>query len=264
MKRKRWLHEFSWYELEEALAGIDTALIPTGSIEEEGRHLPLGVDTLVASEVASRVVEKVDAIVTPPLWVSYSEWHSGFKGTLSLRQDTVVDVLRQICEQLILYGFKRFLFVNAHVGNDEPIAIVSNTLRAQHNVVCAMVNLWSLANELAQNEGDFVESRFTHAGEIMTSVMLALHPNLVRLDLAQAESIRSESSALTQENSSRVRYREGHAKVYRLSSEVTKSGAMGDPGSATREKGEKVLEAWIDYLIGFVQELQRLSTSKDW
>lgn len=259
MVKKKRLHELSWEEFKEVRKEIDTILIPIGSVEQEGPHLPLGVDSLIALEIADKVTEKAEVLVVPPIWVGYSDWHSSFPGTLSLSQETLTRMLREICSQLIEQGFKRFLFVNMHVGNDAPIAVVGNELRKKYQVLIAMVNLWALANEMAQNIEELNEKRFTHGGEIMTSVMLALYPNLVNMEKAKPEYTKSEIPTLVQKNSSRVRFQNHHVSVYRLSAEVTKSGVMGNPTGATKEKGEEIIERWIHYVTGFIKEFKQLS-----
>ena len=254
MLEKKQLQELSWAEFEELQKEIDTILIPIGSVEQEGPHLPLGVDTIVALDIANMVAEKARVIVAPPIWVGYSDWHSSFPGNLSLRLETLIQMLRELCQGFIEYGFKRLVFMNPHAGNETPISVVATELRKEHGAKVAMINLWALANEMAQGIEKLNEKAFRHGGEIMTSVMLALHPEMVDMNKAQAEQPESGTKNLIQKTSTRVQFKNCHVSIYRLSKEVTKSGVMGNPMGASKEKGEEIISRWVNYVTDFLKE----------
>ena len=258
MSVKKQLDELSWTELRETVKKVDTILIPVGSVEEEGPHLPLGVDSIVAWEVTRRVAQEAEVLVAPLVPIGYSGWHSGFPGTLSLSIDTLTQLLREICKGLVEHGFKKLLFINSHVGNETPILVVGTELRKVSGATIGMVSLWALANEMCKDIEGLDERVFLHAGEIMTSVMLALRPDLVDMGQAKAEHPISEAGSLIRKGSQKVQFRNYHANIYSLSNEVTKSGVMGNPLGATKGKGELIIERWIDYIRSFIKEFKKL------
>ena len=171
------LEEMSWTEARSALKTLNTVIIPAGSVEVEGPHLPLGVDSFVALDVARKVADRVeDTLVTPLVNVTYSDWHMGFPGTMSLSLPTMMTVLKEMCESLIHHGVKKFFFINSHMGNDPPIWSLGNEMIKTSRARVGMVSIWAICNELGKTLPEFKENTFQHAGEIMTSVMLAIRP----------------------------------------------------------------------------------------
>jgi len=258
MGQKKRMEEMSWVEFEEHSRVIDTILLPMGSVEVEGPHLPLGVDSIVASEVANRAAEGCDALVGPLVSVGYSDWHTGFPGTLSLSMETLTQVLREIMFGLVEQGLTRFICINPHVGNQAPTFSVATELRKKKRGIVAMIDLWRLAGEMARDIEGLEEKGFTHAGEIMTSVMLALRPDLVNMEEAKDEQLKSGIDSMVQEAPRRIRFSGYHVDIFRMSRELTDSGVMGDPRYATGEKGEEIIERWVRYIRSFVEEFKRI------
>jgi creatinine amidohydrolase len=255
---KKMLEEMSWEEFDRARKEALAILIPIGSIEEEGPHLPLGVDTLVAVEVAKKVALQLPVIVLPEVSIGYSEWHKGFPGTLSLNLSTLTQMLREICGDLAEQGLNRIAFINPHVGNETPIMEVAIELRKKSLARVAMFHLWAIANEMAKEMEGLVEKKFAHGGEMMTSVMLAVRPDLVRMERAVKEFERAPMERTKQEGSFKVLFKNRHINFYCLSKELTKSGVMGDPTHATREKGEVIVRAWVDLICDFIKEFKQV------
>lgn len=166
-------------------------LIPLGSTEQEGTHLPIGVDTYVAEAIANEVAKETGSLVGPTLPLGYSEWFLEFPGTISLKMETLIQVLREYCSSLIYHGFTKFIFLNGHRGNSPAVDVIARELITKHNVQIVMVEIWKIANSLAKDILDLKENIFRHAGELMTSVMLYLHPDKVDMKNAKVEYVKS-------------------------------------------------------------------------
>ena len=127
------LEELSWPEVRTLVARKPIVIIPTGSIEQHGPHLPLEVDSCIAKELAraaaTRIVMKVPVVVSPVLSVGFSAEHMTFAGTLSLNPSTLMIVAKEIVLSLIHPGFERFVFLNGHAGNEEALKLVARMLR---------------------------------------------------------------------------------------------------------------------------------------
>ena len=247
------LAAYSWEEVSEMDRKNKTILIPLGSTEQEGTHLPLGVDTYVAEALANEVAAATGALVGPTLPVGYSEWFLEFAGTTSLKMETFTQVVREYCHSLIQHGFKKFIFVNGHGGNAPGVDVVARELKLENDVEVAMVEIWKIANSLAKDIPGLKEKAFKHAGEIMTSVMLYLHPDMVSMDRARVEYVHGGQGPFKAKTSlGPAEFRGMEIKVYEKAKKLTESGIMGDPLSATAKKGEAVYKVMKSYLIEMV------------
>ncbi|MBW2340807.1 MAG: creatininase family protein, partial [Deltaproteobacteria bacterium] len=229
---------FSWAEVSEMERENKIILIPLGSTEQEGTHLPIGVDTYVAEEIAQEVAKETGSLVGPTLPVGYSEWFLEFPGTISLKMETFTQVIREYCSSLVHHGFRKFIFVNGHGGNSPGVDVVARELKLNHDVEIAMVQIWKLANSLAKDIPDLKENVFRHAGEIMTSLMLYLHPDTVGMERARVEYVKTNKPSFTAKSSlGPAEFRGVEINLYYKANNLTESGIMGDPLAATAEKG---------------------------
>ncbi|MFC1783940.1 creatininase family protein, partial [Planctomycetota bacterium] len=171
------LQEMSWLDVENYLKTSDMVIIPLGSTEQHGKHLPLGTDCYEALGMSKIISEKTGVLVAPVLWVGYSVYHSGFPGTLSLKPETMEQVLFETAEMLIGYGFKRIMFFNYHGGN----GIVQDKVihRINHNTTATAIAIGHGSPIQTGESGDLLDM---HAGKSETSIMLHLRPDLVRMD----------------------------------------------------------------------------------
>lgn len=260
MKKSYILH-MTWEEFREAATLPNAvAVIPLGTTEQEGTHLPLGVDTIVAEGIAKGLEGEEGILIGPLLPIGYSKWFSPFPGTISLEHETMVGVLRDYCISLIDHGLRRLVFLNAHRGNNACIEVTSRNLTASHSVRMGMLSVWKLANDLTAGMEGLREGRFTHAGEIMTSLVMALRPETVVTRRMQSGSIRSPQGSSFRVNNSlgEVTFRNSVQTVYQDIREITDTGTLGDPSHASVEKGKKILGMILDYTRDFLQEFRTL------
>jgi len=243
----------SWAEVDEMDREDIIILIPLGSTEQEGTHLPLGVDTYVAEAIAQAVAKKTDCLVGPTLPVGYSEWFCEFPGTMSLKLETLIQVLREYISSLILHGFKKYIFVNGHGANSSAVDVISREFIMSHDVQIAMVEIWKITNSLAKDIPELKENIFKHAGELMTSMMLYLYPDLVNMKRAKVEYLKSNKSHFTVKSTLGLSEFKGmQMTLYDKAKRLTESGIMGDPLSSTAEKGKIIVNAITSYLIEMV------------
>ena len=223
------------YEVNERQAGDAIVIVPIGSFEQHGPHLPVQVDALLAGEVARRAGVKISAdqpvIVTPTVWCGLAEHHMSFGGTITLDFDTFQSVLRCICRSLIRQGFRKILLLNGHGGNITALSVISDTLSREFDLPIATTTYWVPARE-AFAELLKHQTTIGHACEAETSMLLALKPDLVDVDAAN--HVEAPEGGL---------YDQGGVHVWRSTSYWTPSGVIGKPSAATAEKGEALLEA---------------------
>jgi creatinine amidohydrolase len=161
-----------------AVAGSAIALIPIGSTEQHGSHLPLLTDSIIVEGICRRATELLDiaspVVHTPVLSIGSSHHHL-FACALSFSTDTYIAVLRDICTTLVRSGFRRLFLVNGHGGNDLPMRLVCNELVLGTDVTVAACSYWTLTPAQANGPDNSID----HAGDYETSLMMHLAPDLV-------------------------------------------------------------------------------------
>jgi len=258
----KMIDRMTWEDFQDNCESKTVAVIPLGSVELEGPHLPLGVDTIAAHALSERLDGMPGVLVGPTLPIGYSKWFMPFAGTISLEMETLIRVLDEYARSLIAHGVKRLLFFNAHRGNNAAIEAVARTLIAERKASVAMINIWKLVGDLAAKpENQIEERRFTHAGEAMTSVIMALAPEAVVAKKIAADKPKSPlASAFKVKNSVGDAEFQGSVQVlFQDLRHITESGTMGDPSGASPEKGHILTEKIVAYTRAFIQEFQKLS-----
>ncbi len=244
-------------------AGKTVAVLPVGATEQHGPHLPLSVDqSLVDGVVAACLPElpaDVPVLVLPTQSVGYSPEHSQFPGTLTLPFDAVVNTWVHIGECVARAGVKKLLLLNAHGGQVSLMDIAARELRMKAGLIVYSCSWWNLPLGDAVN-GLFSaeEHRFgVHAGEIETSMMLALRAPFV--DMAQAKDFKSASQQRAGQYPILGNGRS--AKLGWAMQDYNAQGAAGNAAGATAEKGLAVLEAAGKQLALLLQEISTLPLS---
>ena len=234
------LEESTWEEAKEAFARTSLAIVPIGAIECHGPHNPMGIECFIVEELARRLNERVDVIVTPVIPVSYSRAWNEFPGTLWVTPATLKAYLEEVCNCLAENGVRRIFFINGHGPNVPTVEEISQDL-ASRGVRIAQIDLWRFIGSVS---GDLGESRLPlgHSGELATSVMMALREDLVRRDRMRVEYPRETLSNAFPD-----------VIQYYPSSAATPSAFAGEPTKATREKGEKILARCVDRLEEFLK-----------
>jgi creatinine amidohydrolase len=207
----------------------------------------------MAETLTYEVAKETGALAGPALPLGYSEWFLEFSGTISLKLETLTQVLREYTSCLIRHGFRKLIFINGHAGNSTAVDVVARECTMSQSARIAMVEIWKLANLMAADIPDLKEKSFKHAGEIMTSVMLYLHPDMVTMDRARVEYVKSGQGPFKAKSSLGLAEFKGmEITVYEETKTLTESGIMGDPLSATAQKGEMIFNRLKSYLAEMV------------
>jgi creatinine amidohydrolase len=267
------LGDLSYVDVQEYLKHSDTILIPKASLEQHGPHLPLSCDSITATEVAKRAGEEAGIMYTPTLWLGYSPQHMrapGFgAGTITLRSDTLLNVLYDMGRSLIHHGFNRLIFVNGHGSNVKVVDPVLRRLRYETGALIGYYKPYAeryigmLKDVL---EGPVEETPGWHAGELETSQVLAHNPNLVRMDRAKTDKAHSPKwlgSAWEKKDGMPDAEFQGY-QYFNFPfdhEEFTESGVMGVPERGTAEKGETAFQRFSQHLIDAVEELEKVEVT---
>lgn len=228
-------------ELQEARWRGVALIIPVGSIEEHGPHLPLGTDAFHALEVARRAAREGTALVAPPLYYGICRSTSEHPGTVSVSGDTLRALVRDLGRDFYRQGFHRQLYLSGHAGGTHIAALVEaaeQLLRELPELRIAVVNILDLLREILASRPELIKTRGdAHAGEVETALMLAACPHLVK------GSAPAEWPAFP-------RYR-----LVRDKQKYWPGGVWGDPGQAHAAQGEEILAAEVRRLLEVVADL---------
>ncbi len=256
-KRPIYLRELTWEDAKARAADNATILLPAGSIEQHGPHLPVETDSRLVWEVASRAAEqvagRVNILVTPPLEFGYSTHHREFPGTMTFSGTTYMAVIIELCESLLRNGFRRIFILNGHGGNSDPIHMAVRAIRDRHDdVLMGTAAYWSIASKALSQVRESPIGGMSHACELEASMMWHLRPELVKPERF-AKRITRWSSPLLRDDL----LDSGNVKLAFHFPDVTPMGFQGDPTLASREKGEKFLRLIVDEVASFLIDFSR-------
>ena len=232
-----------------SLADVNAiVVVPVGSMEQHGLHLPVKVDALLATEVARRAALKVQThqpiLVTPTVWCGLAEHHMDFCGTLTLDFETFHALLRNLCRSIRHHGFRRIFLLNGHGGNIAALNVIcSELVRELEGLRVVSGTYWTLP-EVAEKFAEILEvqQNVRHAGEAETSMMLALEPDLV------------DQSILNQaDGTPEIPFYGSGVSRWVSFKEVSANGVIGSPSVATAAKGELLLEVASEGIAGVLQ-----------
>ena len=255
------LQEMTWTDVRDYLKSSDMVIIPLGSTEQHGPHLPLGTDFYLAFDTAKLISARTGVAVAPIVMAGYSLYHSGFPGTLSLRPETMEEVLYETVEMLVKYGFRRVMFFNYHGGNN-----------AAQDSVIYRINQGTEATAIAIGYGGPIqkseEQEFFdwHAGVEETSMILYFEPRLARMERAEKPVIHftpqmEELLELAKKNPELMNV---WTSLFATPTETRKGGAshelssngvwcLSDPKAAKPETGEKIIHGMVDQAVKFIE-----------
>lgn len=255
MSEKYRYEEYTWPEIRQAVEQNRVAVLPVGTVEQHGPHLPLVTDVLTATEMSRRAVERMpgEAVLMPSVYYSFNEHHLDFPGTIAVEGPTIINYVTDIGKSLAHHGFRKILLVNGHGSNVPFLDVAARNITNHSDAICAMVSWWSLIpRELLTKlrESEF-PGGMAHGCELETSVLLYLRGDLVQFEKAHRDinfqkteffywDLASPSPVVFQEFFSRY----------------SKSGTVGDPTKATREKGEQFVEAVVSRMVNLLREFR--------
>ena len=249
------LAKMKQHEVKEAIERGAIALLPVGTMEQHGFHLPIDTDIAIPAYIAEEAAKRTGDVVAAPVNYGYNEKDLAFAGTVSVSAETFTRYLFEICRSLAHMGFKRLMILNGHGYNSTMVGTAGMLVIEQTDAYCATANWWSLISDLLDEIRESeIPGGMSHACEMETSVQLVLDPEHVDMSRAVKEI------AFPFKGSRFVWYDMHQSPVslklpYQM---LTRSGVIGDPTLATLEKGEQMLTTAIDRLAAFLAEYREV------
>jgi creatinine amidohydrolase len=234
-----YLADETWPDLGDYFADESLALVPLGSTEQHGPHLPLGTDHLIAEAFASEAADRTGYLRTPTVDVGVSPHHRQFHGTTWVDAPVFRDYVESFTRNLAYHGIDRVVYVNAHGGNVEHLREVGRRLR-DDGALYAVEWMWN--DSIPDLVDDLFARNGPHGGPKETALIQHLHPELVhedRLTAARDGGLPDADTTDLTRHGSRV----GYDAI-----DETENGVLGDQTDATAEKGARLFEAATDQL----------------
>jgi creatinine amidohydrolase len=177
MQEEIWFQNFTWEEIKQkTIESKKTIILPVGSTEQHGPHLPVGTDTMVAIGLAETAARKANVLVAPPLWFGWSPHHMIFPGTITIRPEILIEVFRDVVRSLNEHGFERFIFLNGHrMVNISWLQIAGESLKRELGVKIIIFDPAYMSKEIVAGLG---WGDVGHAEEIESSQMMYCYPDI--------------------------------------------------------------------------------------
>jgi creatinine amidohydrolase len=245
------LERMTWPEVRRADVGEMVVVLPTGSFEQHGPHLPFTVDADLVGAVARGVEGRLPGrvLLLPTLWPGMSTHHNAFPGTLDVSQETYMRLVRDLVASAVRMGARKVFILNGHGGNDVPIRAAMREMKTEHpEVRVVFASYWQLGEKAIRGVRTSEMGGLGHACEMETAMMLHLHPERVKMELARRDGPAHQDV-----------YRKADMQfsrpVYFVNEfhEVTESGVVGWPEVATGEKGKRFYEGIVGAVVEFVE-----------
>ena len=263
LESKGWLQEMRWQQIKLFRdSGGNLALVPVGSVEQHGFHLPLGTDSMVAIKLAEDAALQTNAIVTPPIWFGWSPHHLALPGTISIRPQILTELLFDVLSSLTAHGFDRFVIVNGHrIVNIPWIQICAEKAQRELGARVAIFDPAYMSKEIADGMGF---GQVGHAEEIETSHMLHIMPQLVRMEKAKDNPLPERKLYHVDPGSPKdtLCYVPSTAQDLKQST-GNGGGASGRPSLASGKKGKQLHEHLVARLVEVITELEKASIVSD-
>lgn len=249
--------DMSWPETDAAAKACGVALIPVGSTEQHGPHLPTKTDAFLAEKIAIDAAKKnpTASFVMPPVSYGYNEHHLDFPATIHINHETLIRFVIDIGKSLSHHGVSKIILVNGHGSNMAPMEIAARRITLESNALCASLDYLAITPEVFQ----LLEGEDAHAGEIETSLMLYLDPENVDMSKASRDWGFEKSNFVNYgavPGSKTFGNAGGTVQFMDWWSRMSKTGTMGDPMKSSAEKGKKIFEMCSAKLLSFVLEFR--------
>lgn len=240
-----YLSELTWSEVDKLSRDLPV-VIPIAALEQHGHHLPVFTDSMLLGEVVRRVNETVKSKVlfTPLMWLGNSHHHMDFPGTMSATPRVYLDLLNDMMENMLAHGFKRIILLNGHGGNSVPGKQVVFEVRQRHrdrfDLLLLFATYWENGKP-NESRSDLSQKQMGHACEWETSMIMRLHPELVK-NLKKVKEVGFGSA---------------FEPAYRgwTTKDRTRPGHIGQPNLASPEKGEALFQTFATGVTKFLEQV---------
>jgi len=248
--------DYTWPEIKEAVQRDPVILLPVGSVEDHGPHLPLDCDNFLIGEMCHAAAQRIpdQVLLMPPIPYGFEDHHMDFPGTISIQPEHLMAFVLDITKSLAHHGFRHILIADGHGSNMPILDLAARKTVLETDALCAVFIWPSLIKEtIAELRESDRPGGMSHAAELETSVYLYLRPNRVRMDQAKKEIGFPPSNFIWLDLVDK-----SPVSMMDWWSRISQTGVIGDPTLATKEKGERFFEAAVSRLVDLIKEFRTM------
>ena len=248
MLASRYFIDLTQPEIAAQLKKNSLVILPQGSVEQHGPHLPTGTDIFASNIIAHAVAERMDGLVLPGGPLGVTPLHMPYEGTITLSPDTYMRLVVETCASMAKHGAKYLLILNWHEMNIPPLGVAADVLHREHGLTVLTVQACFVAEEMFGKECNGL----THGGEIEALAVLAYRPDLVHLERIDYSSDHSHGHKVDA-----LRRTRAYQPVLTDVRSIAPTGWYGSPQQATVEKGLKMVSGIADSIAAKSKEIFR-------
>ncbi|MEX2540637.1 MAG: creatininase family protein [Trueperaceae bacterium] len=257
--RTNELARMSWPEAGEAFRQDPVVLIPMGTIEQHGPHLPMAADTIVAETVALAAASSTASVLTPAIPFGYCANSRNFPGTVTLPSQLLAELVQHTIGSLAQHGARRFILVNNHRSNAAAVQHGAYELRSRRDLLIGSFFPWGTMIAIARQRFPDLGEAIGHGGEPESSVMAHLRPRDIGTVADGTARSYSDFQGLPMKSASET-FIDGHVvNLFRDLDELTPSGVNGDPTQGDADRGAELLERTTQVLVSFIEKFAALN-----
>ncbi len=227
----------------------DIAVLVVGSCEQHAKHLPVGTDSIIGNYIARAAAEKAkkNIYLLPSIEYGFSHHHYPFKGTISLSQETLVAITKDIVEGAAKSGFRHFVLLNSHGGNSVPLGYALNEIGQKSDINLVLIKYWDFLSEKMAELRRTEIGGIGHAGEMETSLMLHIIPQLADMATDYQYELAKGNKWFNPDM-----FAKNYLSQYKPFTYYSEKGNIGTCEYATKEKGEVLLNFATDLIAEFL------------
>lgn len=250
--------DLTWPEVNEAVQAGMIPVLPVGTVEQHGPHLPIKMDRWTATEVSNAAAERHPErlLVMPPIPYGYTTHVMDFPGSITVHHETFINYVADVLKSVAYHGFRRIIVINGHGSNMPPLDLACRRANMESEASVALASWWAMTAADPDFAKQWRESKFpggcAHSGEAETSMALHMDESLVQMDKAVNEE------AAYNRKGSKFRWVDlwaaGPVNITKWTSNFTESGVSGEAKLGTAEKGRLLFEEAVKNLADFAEE----------
>ncbi|CCQ95323.1 Creatininase [[Clostridium] ultunense Esp] len=253
----KWIHKNNWRDMEELIEeSKGVAIIPVGSTEQHGYHLPLGTDTYVAITLAEAAAKETKVVLAPPIWFGWSPHHMVLPGTITIRPEVLIEYLYDVIESLTQHGINKYILINGHrIVNIIWMQLAAERAQRKLGIKVKIFDPAYMSKDIVKELGF---GPVGHAEEIETSHMLYCYSELVNMEKAEDNPIKPVDlySVDPSYPNDTLCYVPSTIEVAKEHAEKA-GGTTGEPTKASKEKGKIYHEHLVKNLVKIIKDLQQ-------
>lgn len=257
---KIYYDRLTWPEINEAVLARKVVLLPIGSTEQHGHHLPLDVDNFLARSVCVAAAKRIprETLVMPTIPYGYNEHALDFPGTIHVTYAHFIEYCLDVCKSVAHAGFERIIIIDGHGSNEHLCEFIARRATLETDALVASTMWTNLAVEAFEAVRESGYGGAAHAGELETSAYLYLEPSRVQIDKAQDHYGGASGESGSQFIGADLTKGWRPMKLVQWTSTATPHGASGAASLATKEKGEGIIEGAAQKLVEFIHEFKAM------